>query len=162
MDILVSYIDSLPKELKTQCRFVIVGKNGDTVEFDKEQLERNPELEILGELSHEETLQQILNCDVLVCLSRDDPLPTVITEATIYGKAVMCSENVGQYSLIKDQDTGFKVSSKEDFISSVEYIINHKDELSKISEQFKKQYLPLVDYKNFKENVSKLIKTTLG
>lgn len=162
MDILVSYIDSLPKELKTQCRFVIVGKNGDTVEFDKEQLERNPELEILGELSHEETLQQILNCDVLVCLSRDDPLPTVITEATIYGKAVMCSENVGQYSLIKDQDTGFKVSSKEDFISSVEYIINHKDELSKISEKFKKQYLPLVDYKNFKENVSKLIKTTLG
>ena len=74
----------------------------------------------------------------------------------------MCSENVGQYSLIKDQDTGFKVSSKEDFISSVEYIINHKDELSKISEKFKKQYLPLVDYKNFKENVSKLIKTTLG
>lgn len=162
MDIFLSYIDSLPKELKTQCRFVIVGKNGDTVEFDKEQLERNPELEILGELSHEETLQQILNCDVLVCLSRDDPLPTVITEATIYGKAVMCSENVGQYSLIKDQDTGFKVSSKEDFISSVEYIINHKDELSKISEKFKKQYLPLVDYKNFKENVSKLIKTTLG
>ena len=36
MDILVSYIDSLPKELKTQCRFVIVGKNGDTVEFDRE------------------------------------------------------------------------------------------------------------------------------
>lgn len=162
MDILVSYIDSLPQELKTQCRFVIVGKNGNTVQFDKEQLDRNPEIEILGELSHEETLQQILNCDVLVCLSRDDPLPTVITEATIYGKAVMCSENVGQYSLIKDQDTGFKVSSKEDFISSVEYILNHKAELPKISEKFKDQYLPLVDYKNFKENVSKLLEKSYG
>lgn len=162
MDIFLSYIDSLPQDLKSKCRFVIVGKNGNTLEFDKEQLNRNPELVILGELPHDKTLEQILNCDVLVCLSRDDPLPTVITEATIYGKAVMCSENVGQYSIIKDKVTGFKVASKDDFISSVEYAINHKNELTKMADTFKAQYLPLVDYKNFKVNVDKLINKVLN
>lgn len=162
MDIFLSYIDSLPQDLKSKCRFVIVGKNGNTLEFDKEQLNRNPELVILGELPHDKTLEQILICDVLVCLSRDDPLPTVITEATIYGKAVMCSENVGQYSIIKDKVTGFKVASKDDFISSVEYAINHKNELTKMADTFKAQYLPLVDYKNFKVNVDKLINKVLN
>lgn len=161
MDIFVSYIDLLPKDLKAKCNFEIIGKNGDNTEISSEVLKRNPKLNILGELSHEETLKHILNCDVLVCLSRDDPFPTTVSEAVAYKKVIMCSNNVGQYELIDDQITGLKVNSGQDFENAVSYVVNNYDKLYPMAEKFSYQYLPLIDYNNFKKNVLGIVSDLL-
>ena len=161
MDIFVSYIDSLPKDLKAKCKFEIIGKNGDNTVISPKLLKRNPQLSVLGELSHDETLKHILDCDVLVCLSRDDPFPTTISEAAAYKKVIMCSKNVGQYDLIKDQITGLKVNCAQDFENAVSYVVNNYDKLYFMSEKFSYEYLPLIDYNNFKINVLGIVSDLL-
>ena len=115
----------------------------------------------MGELSLDETLKHILDCDVLVCLSRDDPFPTTISEAAAYKKVIMCSKNVGQYDLIKDQITGLKVNCAQDFENAVSYVVNNYDKLYFMSEKFSYEYLPLIDYNNFKINVLGIVSDLL-
>lgn len=118
---------------------------------------RIPELKVYGELNHEWTLKHIQACDVYVCLSRDDPFPTTVSEAAAFKKVVMCSQNCGQYGLIEDHVTGFKVNNSGDFVEAVSYAVNNRDKLLTMAEKFNQEYLPLIDANNFKIRTATLI-----
>jgi glycosyltransferase involved in cell wall biosynthesis len=43
----------------------------------------------------------------LICASRDDPMPVVVTEAMMFSKVCICSENTGSANIIQDGNSGF-------------------------------------------------------
>lgn len=157
MDLFAQYIEDLPDKIKAKCIFEIIGNNADHVNFDKLLFNRIPELKVYGELNHEWTLKHIQACDVYVCLSRDDPFPTTVSEAAAFKKVVMCSQNCGQYGLIEDHVTGFKVNNSGDFVEAVSYAVNNRDKLLTMAEKFNQEYLPLIDANNFKIRTATLI-----
>ena len=162
MDLFAQYIEELPEKIKSQCFFEIIGKNTDHVKFDNLLFKRNPELKVYGELNHEWTLKHIQTCDVYVCLSRDDPFPTTVSEAAAFKKVVMCAPNTGQYGLIEDHVTGFKVRNAGDFVEAVSYAVNNRDKLSTMAEKFNQEYLPLIDSNNFKIRTATLVSNVLS
>ena len=162
MDLFAQYIEVLPEKIKSQCVFEIIGKNTDHDKFDNLLFRRNPELKVYGELNHELTLKHIQSCDVYVCLSRDDPFPTTVSEAAAFKKVVMCSENCGQYGLIEDHVTGFKVNNSGDFVEAVSYAVNNRDKLETMANKFNETYLPLIDSNNFKIRTATFVSKILS
>lgn len=62
---------------------------------------------IIGELSQSEIDNYFKNLDILVCPSRDDPMPIVVTQAMQNSVACIVSDQVGQAEYINNGCNGF-------------------------------------------------------
>ena len=108
-DLLIQAIRRLPPELLKKCLFVFVGKPcyapilteilAITEEYPRNVLH-------IEELSRQDMLSLYMQIDCLICASRDDPMPIVVTEAMLMSKSVICSEHTGSADLLKQKDAG--------------------------------------------------------
>lgn len=64
-------------------------------------------------LPQDEWLRHIAKSDVLICPSRDDPMPVVATEAMMFSKVVLVSDHTGTASLLEDGVSGFVVPADD-------------------------------------------------
>ena len=96
-DIAVEGIGLLPNRIRRDCRFAFFGRNLDS-EFSA-QLRRHaeaiPEIYLGMELSPEDCLEFMRDAHVILCPSRDDPLPLVSLDALALGKILMCTAETG-------------------------------------------------------------------
>ena len=58
-------------------------------------------------LSRDEIKNLMEQCTCLVCASRDDPMPTFVTEGLIFGKPSIVSEHTGTAGVITEGVDGF-------------------------------------------------------
>ena len=58
-------------------------------------------------LTRDEIKSLMAQCTCLVCASRDDPMPTFVTEGLIFGKPAIVSEHTGTAGLITEGVDGF-------------------------------------------------------
>jgi len=144
-DIFCEAIRLLPPEVREKAAFLIVGKPADkelkkdvdalvadcpdTV-FYRKRLER-PEIKSLMD-----------QCACVVCSSRDDPMPTFVTEGLIFGKPSIVSEHTGTAGLITEGVDGFvyKDDDPEQLAKALEYAILHPDELAAMRPACRKMY----------------------
>jgi glycosyltransferase involved in cell wall biosynthesis len=98
-DIFVEAVAMLPPAVRRQCRFLLTGKlwNKHRSFWDSLQAKITslPEIEYLGLIDHQSLLCLIAAADMVVCCSRDDPAPLVVTEAAMLSKPVTLSSRVG-------------------------------------------------------------------
>jgi glycosyltransferase involved in cell wall biosynthesis len=101
-DIFVEAIKHIKPELVERAQYVIVGayRTSDFYFDLQSELENNPNLVWIDEMSQEEVKQFYKSVDVLVCPSRDDPLPIVVTQALQNGIPCIISDEVGQSEYI--------------------------------------------------------------
>lgn len=102
-DLFISAIRQLPAALRVQAEFLIVGD--DTSAFAHEQRRRCadlPEVQFTGEMGRRALLQLYANIDVLVCSSREDPMPVVITEAMMFSHPCIVTDRVGTTEYLHD------------------------------------------------------------
>jgi len=108
-DIAVEAIRSLPEEITNNCLFLFIGKDVDkNIAQTVDQLcEESPAfVSRIMQLSHKDLRALYREADCLICPSRDDPMPVVVTEMQALSKAVICSENTGSASLIQQYGGG--------------------------------------------------------
>ena len=60
-----------------------------------------------GEMHFENKYKLYKNTDVLLCTSRDDPMPVVVSEAMSLEIPTLVTSQVEQYSYIEDYINGF-------------------------------------------------------
>ena len=91
----------------------------DTV-FYRKRLER-PEIKSLMD-----------QCTCVVCASRDDPMPTFVTEGLIFGKPSIVSEHTGTAGLITEGVDGFvyRDDDPDQLAKVLEHAILHPDQLA--------------------------------
>lgn len=90
-------------------------------EFAEKVKEINPSGKMLGELSQAELEEYYRELDILVCPSRDDPMPIVVTQAMQNSVACIVSDQVGQSEYINNGYNGY-VFRNEDIEELVEII----------------------------------------
>jgi len=116
-DILLEAVERLPQEYQDRMRVVLVGRLDETdaafVQKIKGLKIRVRNLEWIQELEQAEMEAFYGNIDILVCPSRDDPMPIVVTEAMMHGKTCVISENVGQAQYIEQGKNGFVFPSED-------------------------------------------------
>lgn len=106
-DLFVEAVQRIPREEKANISFEIVGKYLEPVIELDEVLKNNPEMKYIGEMSQRELGRYFAGLDVLVCSSRDDPMPVVVTQAMQYSIPCIVSDQVGQSEYIADGKNGF-------------------------------------------------------
>ncbi len=151
-DILLKAILKLPLEYQEKIELLIIGT---ALETEKEYWERLKPLikqmkhvRVEGEVSQEELAAKYKEIDVLVCPSRDDPMPVVVAQAMMYGKVCILSENVGQVEFVKSGENGFVFGDERELSEQIKWIVKHKDRLNEIGRRARAIY-----EQNFSEEI---------
>ncbi|MES1159181.1 MAG: glycosyltransferase family 4 protein, partial [Bacteroidota bacterium] len=99
-------------------------------------------IRILGELSREECIRQIMDCDVMVSASRDEPFSLVAAEAFCLSKPCIISENTGIAELITDGVNGyiFKHEDPRHLALKLRAVLDHHSRLAEIGQAARKTY----------------------
>lgn len=164
-DVFLDAIEKLSTEEKENSEFWIIGspleiKFNDEIEKKCEQMSQ---VKIFGALDRNEILEIYRRIDVLVCPSREDPMPVVAVEAMIMNKPSIVSDMTGTAALITDTENGFvcKVGNAVELAEKMSWIISNKDKLEEIGKNARKIYDYKFSMEVFENNVCRIIDEAL-
>lgn len=144
-DILAKAILEMPIHLVKQCKFIFIGKNVDAITYKKVLDLKNKypeEVILIDEVSRLELMEIYKICDCVICASRDDPMPVFMTEAMMFSKVIICSENTGTAPLIDDGINGF-IYKGDDYLqlmNKIVYVIKHINQLESMKVKSRETY----------------------
>lgn len=161
-DIFCEAIRRLPPDIRAQASFLFVGKGADkdilarvtalTEDypenvFYRKRLER-PEIKSLME-----------QCTCVVCASRDDPMPTFVTEGLIFGKPSIVSEHTGTAGLITEGVDGFvyRNDDPDQLAKVLAYAITHTDQLAAMQADCRRLYEEYYTNESFVAKLTRLV-----
>lgn len=144
-DIFCKAIRLLPDEVRQKASFLFVGKAADKEMMDSVRAltaEHPDSVFYCKRLSRDEIKNLMEQCTCLVCASRDDPMPTFVTEGLIFGKPSIVSEHTGTAGLITEGVDGFvyKDDDPEQLETALEWAILHPEKLSAMRNDCRKLY----------------------
>ena len=136
-DVFVDAIRLLDKEEREQCLFVFVGRGNDEAVYQKVQDLKNDfpdDVFLVTEVTHSEIVDVYKQSAVVICASRDDPMPVFMTECLMLSVPVICSTNTGTYALLQDGKNGltFKSEDVEGLRDKIRFAIHNEEELKQI------------------------------
>lgn len=163
-DILFHALDRMPQSVKENAEVWIVGF-GD-IQFlsnlsmqEKEDILNSRFIRFWGEIASEEVRTIYEQADVLVCPSREDPMPIVITEAMMWHIPVIVSDGCGTAPIVKEHNAGIVVK-KEDpdkLAEAMIYAYNNREELDTFTENARKVYEKYFSMDVHKKNIIALL-----
>lgn len=160
-DILCKAIEKLTTEDFEKCIFYFIGLKQDLDVYSKIEklLKKYPNnVKYIESLLPEQIQSFYKKMDCLICSSRDDPMPIVITESFVLSKPVICSENTGSASLIKIMNSGY-VYTKDSYsvlADNIHNVICNKDKFNLLSLNARKTYETYFSKEVFSKNVEKI------
>ncbi|MBE6096658.1 MAG: glycosyltransferase family 4 protein [Schwartzia succinivorans] len=129
-DVLVAAIKRIPDEIRKNMVFYIIGpENGSYTKEWKTQADMIPEIKMIGELSQSELKRMYSEFDVLICPSRDDTVPIVVTQAFQNSIPCIVSNQVGQSMYMKNDYGGYVFESEntEQLSDAIVSMYNNKE-----------------------------------
>lgn len=165
-DILAQSIESMPLEYIQKCKFVFVGRIVDhQVGEAVRKIERQYAVNVcvIEEVDRETMKHIYMQSSIVVCSSRDDPMPIFMTEAMMFSKVCICSEYTGTASLISDGENGFvyKNNSSKELMDKLILVIDSIRDLDNLRAKGRKTYEENFSMKMFKDNFIKAINDTI-
>ena len=108
----------------------------------KEKAKDIPEIIMTGMVDEEEKRRLFANADVLICPSREDPMPAVVTEAMMNGVPCIMSDAVGQAEFIINRENGFKFKSQnvKELADNISWCMENRTQLHQIGKVSKSIY----------------------
>ena len=137
-DILIDAIEKLPMATSLTVEFLLIGQN--TSLFAQELSERiksMPNAKMLGTMEREKIHEIIDQTDLMICPSREDPMPTVCAEAMMHKVPCLVSDATGTAAYITDGKDGlvFKNENSQELSEKILWSIEHKEELPDMGER---------------------------
>ena len=144
-DIFCKAIRLLPPEVREKASFLFVGQAADKEMMDSVRAltaDYPENVYYCKRLTRDEIKSLMEQCTGLVCASRDDPMPTFVTEGLIFGKPSIVSEHTGTAGLISEGQNGFVYHNDDPQQLAVllEHAIEHPEELASMRTECRKMY----------------------
>lgn len=161
-DVLAEAIKKLDPEIREQSLFVFLGKVIQENVFAKveEVVAKYPESVTLMKPVDRNTLMRMYKqSDVVLCTSREDPMPVFMTECMMQSKIAICSENTGTAGVLTDGKDGFIYhnDSEDELAEKITYVVQHKDEMQQIRVNARETYEQNFSMEIFEEKVRKQV-----
>lgn len=163
-DLLLEAVIKMPESYRNRLKVIFVGRMDENdsvfagrIKRQKEQLNN---LQWISELTQEKLEELYSYIDILVCPSRDDPMPIVVTQAMMHEKICVVSKNVGQAEFIKQRENGF-VFPNEDVETLMEiliWILDNRDKCTVIGKISRKVYEEEFSEEVMERELSKVLK----
>ena len=161
-DIFIKAIEKIKH--KDIAEFWIIGNMGDDEYCNniRKAAEQNSNIKIMGMLTREEIYNVFPKIDVVVCPSREDCLPIVITEAMMFGKICIASDGTGTADFITEGENGFVVPVEDvpALSKKMEWILENKNQLEYIGRNARKTYEKYFSMEVFGDNLEKALLET--
>ena len=144
-DIFCKAIRLLPPETMKKASFLFVGKAAEAEMMDAVRsltADCPDNVFYVKRLTRDEIKSLMAQCTCLVCASRDDPMPTFVTEGLIFGKPAIVSEHTGTAGLITEGVDGFVYRNDDPAQLSkvLAHAIEHPDQLAAMKADCRKLY----------------------
>lgn len=160
-DILLAAVKRLPEDMLRQCEFYLVGNDTSVMACRiKEEIKDIPQVIITG-LVDRKTINSLLSSsDMLICPSREDPMPTVAAEAMMHSVPCLLSDAAGTAAYITDEVDGllFASENEKELSEKICWCIRNSGRLGQMGkkareiyeqhfsmEVFEKSFLDIVD-----------------
>lgn len=158
-DIYVSAVSMIPVEVKNNVTFDIIGAYEEPIIDVKEVMEKESAIRYLGELTQKELEEYYCTLDLLVCPSRDDPMPVVVTQAMQYGIPCIVSDQVGQSEYIISGENGFVFPSENvEMLSEILLkCLSDKEAVSLMGKRSRKIYQNYFSEEAMQQNLQSII-----
>ena len=102
--------------------------------------------------------------DVVVCPSREDPLPIVMTEGMMYGKVCIASDRTGTADLIREKENGLvcRAEDVDSLADAMEWALTHPEECAAIGRKARQTYESIFTMDAFRERLEDAMEEALG
>lgn len=164
-DILISAVKNLSAELLDKCEFYLVGQNTSMLAKQiMEEVEGIPQVYITGCVDRDEIDRMLANTDILVCPSREDPMPTVVAEAMMHSVPCIISSAAGTAEYIQNGINGFVFESEnaDELLETIKWSIRGKEKLPQMGVQARKVYEKVFSMPAFERNLLKAVEERIS
>lgn len=161
-DVLCKAIELLPPDKLAKAAFLIVGKSLDaklramvdalTASYPQNVFYRES-------LTRDEIKSLMGQCSCVICSSKDDPMPTFVTEGLIFGRPPIVSEFTGTAGLIQEGVDGFvyRHNDPKQLAGRIEWMIDHPELSGQMSAACRALYERLFTYQSFAATLERLV-----
>lgn len=164
-DVFIKAVKLLKEEERKNAQFWLIGYIG-TDEYSNQMRSLAAEdeaLKIMGLLTRSEIYEIYDKIDVVVCPSREDPLPIVVTEGMMYGKTCIVSDKAGNVQYITDKENGLicKAADAENLCEQMRWVIQNKEKLSAIGTASRQTYEKYFSMESFGQRLDEALQDTM-
>lgn len=163
-NILVEAVQRIRPEIRKKAVFYLIGQNTSLFAQElKKRISCLPEIEMFSEVGREEINDILKNADVMVCPSREDPMPTVAAEAMMHSVPCIVSDATGTAECITDGINGyiFKSGDIQNLSDRLACCIGQKENLKRTGQKARKLYEKYFSMEVFEKELLRLL-TAVG
>lgn len=164
-DVLMEAIHNLPVEIREKAVFFFVGQDSSLMaQRIKEEIEDVPEVVVTGVVARGKIDEILEEADVLLCPSREDPMPTVAAEAMMHSVPCIVSDVTGTASYITDGEDGFVFASEhvEELAKKIAWCIENRSKLPELGASARQVFEKTFSMKAFEQNLLSIVNDVLG
>lgn len=164
-DLLVKAIRNLPSVLRNQTEFWLVGQDSSMLaQCLKAEIKDIPEITMKGMVGREQINHILDIADVLICPSREDPMPTVAAEAMMHEVMCLVSDVTGTAEYICDGRNGLTFESEniEQLSEKIAWCIQNRKILRDIGKEARKIYKEQFSMCTFEKNLISLVNEVIN
>lgn len=164
-DVLIQAVDILPEEIRTRCEFYIVGHDKTLFgERIRQKSERFKEVIFTGSVDRDRLHELIEHSDVMICPSRQDPMPTVAAEAMMHSVPCIMSDAVGTASYIQDGADGILFTNEDAgmLASKIEWCVRNREPAGEMGKKARELYERHFSMRAFETRLMELLREALG
>lgn len=144
------------QEWREEAEFWIIGKIDDEL---KQEYNRLGMVKIWGTLEHEDLMELYDAIDVIVCPSRNDPMPVVLSEGMMNKKVCIASDMTGTAEYIEQYKNGLicKAGDVKSLSECINWLISNREQMKNIGENAFLTYEKRFSMEQFERNVLKIV-----
>ncbi len=156
-EILLDAVEKLDDLVNSKCEFWIIGKISES-KYCKKVIKRCQYLDnvrVIGELSHDELLNQYGDIDVMISTSLEDMLPIVIVEGMMLGKKCIIPKDIGLSKYVNDgrEVVKYETGNSSDLCVKITDLINNFNDLTMMGNYAKDFYQKCFSMESFSERL---------
>lgn len=163
-DIFVKAVEELPSDYRSKAEFNIIGDYSSS--FGQNLYSKSKSfINWHKAIGDRERLKAVYNnTDMLICVSRDDPAPLVVTEAAMFGCPAVISQNVGSGYLIENNKSGFVIPAGdvESLKNILIKVIDNPQVLGQMGKIARENYLKTSTIQEFERNFTDIVNEKLN
>lgn len=159
-DILLEAIKGLEQNIRQKAEFLFVGQNTSLLAKDLIAAAGEiPEIRFTGPVNRSKIDSLLGRADMLVCPSREDPMPTVAAEAMMHKVPCLVSDTTGTVKYIRDGIDGliFQSENAEQLKETLERCIRGEFDLDQMGRNARNAYEKYFSMEAFENRLMDLI-----
>lgn len=159
-DLLVKAIETIPETLRKNAVFYFVGQDtSEMAQYLVAQAEKIPQIQITGPVNRDTINSFLHHADMMICPSREDPMPTVTVEAMMQGLPCLVSDVTGTAAYLKDGINGivFQSENVKELAWKIMFCIENREYLAAMGKKARNVYESDFSMKIFKKNLMRII-----